>query len=293
MVGWIGLTASFTFSSAITGVDYSQTPTAATPAIFPIAGSYNSNQTVSIATATPGAAIYYTTNGSTPSKSSTLYSGPISVSASQTVKAIAVLTGWTTSAVASTAFTVLPWTMEFGTIDSNTSGNFALTGSNTGTLSASAIFDASLCAATAFQNIGTSNNTVSVTFTFHGSEGGGGVAVGLRWNHSSQEGDLAYIDTSGSHPILKLWDMSSGWSLAGSADTSFLTMTSGNSYTLTITDNGSTVTASITDDVGLKTCNVTPSLPASNTEVMIGWAGTIASHTFLAVITAVSTQVHS
>jgi hypothetical protein len=74
-----------------------------------------------------------------------------------------------------------------------------------------------------------------------------------------------------------------------SAQTRALTLTIGNSYTLSITDNGTTVTASITDDVGTATCNVTSAVPTSNTQVMIGWTGVTTSHTFAAVITAVST----
>jgi len=85
------------------GTQVSQT---ATPAISPAAGSYSSAVSVSITDATPGAAIYYTTDGSTPSTSSAVYGGPISVSSSKTVKAIAVANGYTNSLVVSTAYTV-------------------------------------------------------------------------------------------------------------------------------------------------------------------------------------------
>lgn len=69
-------------------------------------GTYTSTQTVSIADATPGAIIYYTTDGSTPTTGSSLYSGPITVSSSATVKAIATATGYTVSAVASAAYVI-------------------------------------------------------------------------------------------------------------------------------------------------------------------------------------------
>jgi hypothetical protein len=84
---------------------YTSTP-AATPTFSPGAGSYTSIQTVTISDATTGATIYYTTNGTTPTTSSTVYSTPISVSTSETVKAIAVATGYTTSAVGSAAYTI-------------------------------------------------------------------------------------------------------------------------------------------------------------------------------------------
>ncbi|MBR0274161.1 MAG: chitobiase/beta-hexosaminidase C-terminal domain-containing protein [Bacteroidaceae bacterium] len=51
-----------------------------------------------------GAALYYTTDGSTPTSESMDYSEPITLSATTTVKAIAILNG-ETSAVASKTFT--------------------------------------------------------------------------------------------------------------------------------------------------------------------------------------------
>jgi Chitobiase/beta-hexosaminidase C-terminal domain/Fn3 associated len=82
------------------------TPVAATPKLSLAAGTYSSAQTLTIADSTSGASIYYTTNGATPSASSTKYSAAIKVSATETVKAIAVATGYTTSAAASAAYTI-------------------------------------------------------------------------------------------------------------------------------------------------------------------------------------------
>jgi YD repeat-containing protein len=52
--------------------------------------------------------IYYTTDGSTPTTSSTQYTGPITVSSSETIEAIATDTGYAQSAVGSAAYTITP-----------------------------------------------------------------------------------------------------------------------------------------------------------------------------------------
>ncbi len=70
---------------------------AAIPVMTPAAGTYTTAQKVTISDTSKGAVIYYTTNGTTPTTASTKYTGPITVSASETIEAIAVATGFTTS----------------------------------------------------------------------------------------------------------------------------------------------------------------------------------------------------
>ena len=93
-------------NSAIGSAAYVINGTVATPTFSPAAGSYGPAQTVTISSTTSGTTIYYTTNGSTPTTSSTLYSSPITVSVSETVKALAVKTGYTNSAIGSAAYTI-------------------------------------------------------------------------------------------------------------------------------------------------------------------------------------------
>lgn len=82
--------------------------TASTPTFSPAPGTFAAAQTVTLSDATTGASVYYTVDGSTPSAASTLYSSsaPISVSATTTIKAIAVASGYTNSAIASGTYTI-------------------------------------------------------------------------------------------------------------------------------------------------------------------------------------------
>ncbi|MDT7726166.1 MAG: hypothetical protein QOI21_2742 [Actinomycetota bacterium] len=84
----------------------SGTAAVATPTFSPGGGSYATAQTVTISTATAGSTIRYTVNGSTPTASSTLYAGPITVSASSTVQAIGLKAGLADSPVASASYTI-------------------------------------------------------------------------------------------------------------------------------------------------------------------------------------------
>jgi len=101
----IAVATGFT-QSAVGSAAYTIAPPAATPTFSPAAGTYASAQTVTISDATPGSTIYYTTNGTTPTTSSTVYTAPFTVSTSETVRAIAVASGFTQSAVGSAAYTI-------------------------------------------------------------------------------------------------------------------------------------------------------------------------------------------
>lgn len=79
---------------------------AAAPQFSPAAGTYTAAQSVTLASATPGAVIRYTTDGSTPTAGSPVYAGPLSVAASTTVKAYASATSLTDSAVVSAAYVI-------------------------------------------------------------------------------------------------------------------------------------------------------------------------------------------
>jgi hypothetical protein len=77
------------------------------PLAFGVApGVYITGQAVEITTPTPGVSIYYTTDGTTPTTSSTLYTGSVTVGASVTLKALAKKTGWTDSEVLTGVYTI-------------------------------------------------------------------------------------------------------------------------------------------------------------------------------------------
>ncbi len=84
----------------------SSASTASTPTFSPFAGTYTTSQSVTISDSTPGATIYYTTNGTTPTTSSSVYSEPITVSSTETLQAIAVASGYSNSSVASATYTI-------------------------------------------------------------------------------------------------------------------------------------------------------------------------------------------
>jgi hypothetical protein len=114
----ITVSQSETLKAMATAVGYSQSSIAtaaftigtATPVISPNGGTYISSRTVTMTDATAGAKIYYTTDGSTPSTSSTQYSAAITVSQTETIKAFATSASLTPSTVASAVFTIIPAT---------------------------------------------------------------------------------------------------------------------------------------------------------------------------------------
>lgn len=79
--------------------------TCATPVASPAAGTFDTSTSVTLTTATSGADIYYTVDGSTPTSSSTKYSQAIALSATTTIKAIAIKEGYYDSTVFSGTYT--------------------------------------------------------------------------------------------------------------------------------------------------------------------------------------------
>lgn len=103
-----GDNCTFTFNpltETITITKKAATTQLAAPTFSPAGGAYTSAQSVTISAA-EGAKIYYTTNKTVPTTSSTEYSGPITVNETTTIRAIAVKDGYTNSEIAEATYTI-------------------------------------------------------------------------------------------------------------------------------------------------------------------------------------------
>jgi len=108
---WVGFTAGEIPALANDVLSWSfwqgYNPRLGTPTFSVAAGSYTSAQTVTIS-APAGATVYYTTNGQQPTTSSSKYTGPLSVSSSEVVQAVAIESGYTDSLVAAANYQIAP-----------------------------------------------------------------------------------------------------------------------------------------------------------------------------------------
>jgi beta-glucosidase len=104
-LGAIAVAAGYSQSEVVSAA-YTIEGQAATPVIAPAGGSSPLARTVTISDALPGATIYFTTSGATPTTASRQYMAAITVNSTETIKAIAIAPGYSRSAVASAKFTV-------------------------------------------------------------------------------------------------------------------------------------------------------------------------------------------
>ncbi len=81
-------------------------PAAAAVLFSPPGGTFSASQPVTLSTTTPSATIFYTTDGSNPGTSSNVFTGPITVSTSQTIRAVADAPGFTQGPPTSETYTI-------------------------------------------------------------------------------------------------------------------------------------------------------------------------------------------
>ncbi len=101
----IAAASGYLNSASASGTYTINLPVAATPSFSPAPGSYTSAQSVMLSDSTAGTSIYYTTDGSTPTAGSTLYSSAIEVSSSTIIRAMAVASDYSSSEVATGVYT--------------------------------------------------------------------------------------------------------------------------------------------------------------------------------------------
>lgn len=100
VIGWLGIARG--------KVDVDTTPLLTeAPTFSPTGGTFGKAQTVSLGSATEGATIHYTTDGSEPSSGSPVYSDPLTIAQTATVKAVAVKEG-VSSSITSATYTIEP-----------------------------------------------------------------------------------------------------------------------------------------------------------------------------------------
>lgn len=85
-------------------------PTIVKPVTLSEAGYFIDSKEITMSCETAGATIYYTTDGNTPSTSSTQYGAPFSITATTTIKAIAVKAGMSNSEITSATYTSCTFT---------------------------------------------------------------------------------------------------------------------------------------------------------------------------------------
>ncbi len=99
----------------------------ATPVLTAKADSiFTTEQSVTITDANSGSTIYYTTNGSTPTASSTKYTQAIPIRKTETIRAIAVAPGFINSAVASAHYTFGPLELEYSALPGGPDGGVTI-----------------------------------------------------------------------------------------------------------------------------------------------------------------------
>ena len=115
-------------NSSIASASYTIAEPCATPTFSIPEGEVEKGTSVTISTETAGATIYYTTNGTNPTTSSSVYSSALTINTTQTIKAIAVKDGYANSAVASATYTVI----DYATLPFSYTGNGGGTSNVTG-----------------------------------------------------------------------------------------------------------------------------------------------------------------
>jgi len=258
--------------SSVTSAVFTFTDQTPQVSISPAAGSYGSSQQVTLTDTDTNAKIYYTTNGSTPSSSSTLYTGPITVAISETINAIAIDPSLANSDVTTAAYTI-----QSGGTTINFANGFATTAGLTLNGNAAASDDSRLQltdgglneASSVFWNTPINIQAFTSVFNFQLSEaqangftftiqnvgptalGGDSAGLGYQniqrsiaikfnfYNYQNEGSDSTGFYTDGEPPLTPTVDISS----------SGIQLNSDDGITATVTYDGTTLTLNLLDGV--------------------------------------------
>jgi len=150
-----GFTQSHVSSKAYVYVALSP---AAAPRFSLAGGTYNTPQSLTLTDTTAGAVIHYTTNGTSPTASSTVYTAPITIASTETVEAAAIAPGFSLSPVSSKAYTYNP-------LPQTASPYFSLAGGHYATPQTLTLTDSTPGASIYYTTNGTTPTTASTLYT--------------------------------------------------------------------------------------------------------------------------------
>jgi hypothetical protein len=262
--------------SSVSSATFNFTTQTPTVTFTPSPGTYASAQSVSLSDTDASAKIYYTTDGSTPTTSSTLFGGAIQVTASETVKAIAIDPSLQNSNIATATYVIQSGgtSIDFGMGFSSTAG-LTLNGSavaandtrlqltNGGLNQAGSVFwnapigIGSFTTTFEFQLSSAQANGFTFCIQNVGATALGGNSAGLGYqdiqksiavkfnfyDYQSEGADSTGVYTNGQAPLLPTVDISP----------SGIQLNSGDSIQAQITYDGTTLTLNLLDLVTNKT----------------------------------------
>ncbi len=207
------------------------------PVFTPDGGNFTGeSQSVTIS-ADAGATIYYTTDGSTPTTSSAVYSTAISISETTIIKAFAVKDGTTTGIVEKTFTKTVPSSSTTATITFGNSGvkidAASVTGSDSGenTWSITTEGTTSFTQSSGYSQVGSSSKpATSITFT---------TTLPSSKKVTNMSAKFGGFSGTAGTVTLKVGDSSIGsGSLSGSSDVTVTSTTTANGTVLTVTVTG-------------------------------------------------------
>ena len=191
---------------------------AATPTVSLAGGTYGGSQSVTLSSSTSGATIYYTIDGTMPTVNSMVYSGPIAVTTSETIKFIATAPGYPGSAVGSAGYTITSAAVPaiFQTLTSNSTispiASFSYSNGSTpearllqasdGNFYGTTEYGGSSGAGLVFKL--TSGGILTTLYSFSGSDGSGPMAELIQGSDGNFYGTTAYGGSGNNGTVFKL-----------------------------------------------------------------------------------------